>query len=114
MENEKKKKKPTLTDRVLRQDLTFERTNENRITRPFMARGKARRIYRLLKKPTVFLTVMKDGKVVTKGCVDRKGLETAAERFALDYRPDITYNSLGEVRIVLKKLNATLTEQAAG
>ena len=114
MKEKNSKTKDKLTERVLRQDLTFERTGENKITRPFVSKGRARRILRMLRKNVVVLTVVKDGTVISKGYVNREGLETAAEVLALKYRVSITYNTLKEVRMVLSQPSKPPREHAAG
>ncbi len=114
MKEKNSKTKDKLTERVLRQDLTFERTGENKITRPFVSKGRARRILRMLRKNVVVLTVVRDGTVISKGYVNREGLETTAEVLALKYKVSITYNALKEVRIVLSQPGRHTEGHAAG
>ena len=113
-EEETEKYEDSLTYKVLRQDLEFERTGENRITRPYMTRARAKRVLRTLKKKVIILTVVKGRKVIWKGYVNKEGFRVMADALALRNGLDVTYNALGEVRIALSKLNESWEEHTAG
>lgn len=113
-EEETEKYEDSLTYKVLRQDLEFERTGENRITRHYMTRARAKRVLRALKKKVIILTVVKDRKVIWKGYVNKEGLRVMTDALALRNGLDVTYNALGEVRIALSKLNESWEEHTAG
>ena len=112
-EEETEKYEDSLTYRVLRQDLEFERTSENRIDRPYMTRARAKRVLRSLKKKVVILTVVKGRNVIWKGYINDEGLRVMTEVLALKHKLDITYSALGEVRIVLSKPNRSWEDHRA-
>ena len=104
MKEEKNEYEKSLTYKVLRQDLEFERTGENRMTRLFMTRTRADRVLRLLKKDLLILTVVKDRKALWKGYVNKEGFRVMTDSLALTYKLDITYSDLREVKIILEEL----------
>ena len=89
-EEETEKYEDSLTYKVLRQDLEFERTGENRITRPYMTRARAKRVLRTLKKKVIILTVVKGRKVIWKGYVNKEGLRVMTDALALRNGLDVT------------------------
>ena len=108
-----KKYEKTLTFKVLRQDLTFERTSENRITRAFVSKAKADRILRMLNKEVVAFTVVKGFRILERGYANREDLQTLIDRLTPDNKLDLTYNASGELKIVLERLEETLEGRAA-